>query len=761
MLTRGLGCALLIALVAALPAGAQEAGLRAEFTMKKAGSTSAGVFDATGRLVRVLWTMKELPAGKQSAEWDGRDEFGQEMPAGDYQVRVLVNRGSYRNVGAIGNSGKPANAAAHTPTNMESVAVDAEGAVYTANGWDEAGADFKKWDADGKPVYDAQYQIRNGQPNGAPYSIATDGEFLYCGMGGWARDPWNERQQIQRFRLSDGKQVKFTRVGRDDGHINVYEWPSKLVPEGTPEADARLMRAPLRALAIFGDTILAADALGGRILRFQKESGEAQGEFPVKLPAALAVDAAGRIWVGHEHHTVSVFTPEGKEPRAVLTGLGEVEALAFDKAGRLYVADSDAGQVTAYDVSGEKPKAVFHLGEKARPGDRRPDRFFHLRGVAVDGSGNIATIQTEPAGGARLAKWSPDGRLLWEQFGCEFVSLGNYGRHRPDAFYSMTFHRYTLGRHAAGAWEYAGDAFDGPNYRSDPHGVPRVLRLGKGEFYFHPSGDGVQVYRIAGGVLRLAALVGGQWPSPDGTRAKDLGQWTWHDARGDGRPAPEEILWYKQPGQGAYACFGMDVDQQGNIWFANLRTSSIWEIPLGPLDARGNPTYDWAKAREVVPRDMSPLKFQPNMVQRGEDGALYAFGWSAQWPQPKNNPFWMGGTTLVKLDKAGARQWVAPLPEVCVGLDAVPGGGCMAGSGRSAKIYHYSPEGLLIGALQPGEAMCKESGWMDNHASVAVNRDPRDGILDVFAEDDYVLRIGWYRVDDRKVERLAVRVGKP
>src|SRR5207302_3663817 len=103
--------------------------------------------------------------------------------------------------------------------------------------------------------------------------------------------------------------------------------------------------------------------------------------------------------------------------------------------------------------------------------------------------------------GARLAKSSPDHKLLWEQFGCEFVSLGNYGQDDPDAFYSMTFHRYHLGDRAAGKWDYLGstqpDVFAGQRkYSSDVHGVPRVLRVGGKDFYFLPSGDGVQVYRI-------------------------------------------------------------------------------------------------------------------------------------------------------------------------------------------------------------------------------------------------------------------------
>jgi hypothetical protein len=43
------------------------------------------------------------------------------------------------------------------------------------------------------------------------------------------------------------------------------------------------------------------------------------------------------------------------------------------------------------------------------------------------------------------------------------------------------------------------------------------------------------------------------------------------------------------------------------------------------------------------------------------------------------------------------------------------------------------------------------SGWLDNTASIACNRDPRDGKIDVFAEEDYAHRILWYRFDDSQV----------
>ncbi len=700
--------------------------------------------------------------------------------AGDYQFKVAANRATYRNVGAIGNSGLPPDPAHHTPAAMLSVVVDSDGAIYTAHGWDEAGADFKKWDKDGNSVYDAQYQIRNGQPNGAPYSVAVDDDYLYCGMGGWADPTWKEAQQIQRFHRKDGKAEKFTKVNRPDGHIQIYEWPSKRIPAGTPEADQDRLKNPLRTLAIHGETIFFADALGNRILKFNKVTGEPLGEFAVESPEALAIDPEGRLWVGHAHHIVTILDADGRQVAQPITDLGEIEAVSFGPRGQLAVADSAGGQVRIYSIEGNKAALDGTLGQKAKPGDRDSSHFFHLRGVAFGPDGSVVTIQNEPVCGARLAKWIFDPKLTgikgggttwviepklaWEQFGCEFVSLGNYGADNPDNFCSITFHNYRLLDHNAGKWEYTGDgALEPVKYRSDPHGVPRLLKLGDNHFYFIPSGDGVQIYRMEGKVFHLSALIGGRSPSPDGRKeAEKLGQWTWRDEIGDGVPQPQQINWFKKPGEGHYSVFGIDVDSQGNIWFANAETQSIVMIPIGPLDPRGNPTYDWKNAREVVAKDTSALKFQPNMAQRADDGSIYAFGWSAKWPQPNNNPFWMGGTTLARFDVKGNPLWAVQLPALCVGLDSIPGGGgCMTGQGDGAKIHHFTADGLYVGVMSPGDAMAKQSGWLDNHASVAINRDPRNQMLDVFAEDDLVLRIGWYRVDDRSIETISGKIRKP
>ena len=727
------------------------------FKLPKGGLTSAAVYDGQGRIVRSLWAMKRLEAGRHTGRWDGRDDLGEVVVPGEYGFRVAISRCTYRNVGAIGNSGRAPTPEAHTPAGMVSVAVDADGGIYTANGWDEAGADFKKWDANGDSVYDAHYQIRNGNPNGAPYSIAVDGKHIYCGMGGWDKEPWNAKQQLQRFGLSDGKAEKFTKVADPAGHIQVHEWPARKIPPNTPEADARLMGAPLRALAVTGKLLLAADALSGAVRRYHKVTGEPKGTWAVPLPNALAVDAAGRVWVGHQHRRVSVFSADGKALATVLDDVGEVEAIAFGPGGKLYVADSAAGQVKVYRPRGEKLVRVGSLGSKAVPGDRAAERFYRLRGVAVDPKGHVVTIQTEPAGGARLARWRPDGTLGWEHFGCEFVSLGNYGTHDPDTLYSMTFHRYRLGDRAKGRWTYTGFVLAGPkDYSSHVHGVPRLLRFAGKDFWFMPTGDGLQVYRVDGQVMRLASILGAGWPDPTGKRGK-ASQWSWSDEAGDGKVDPAEVTWFKEPGKAAYAVFGVDVDAAGDVWLGEHHTQAIWTVPRGGLDKRGNPTYDWSAARQVVGRDTTALGLRPSMVQHADDGSIYAFGFSKAYPGPKGNPFWMGGTTLVRYDKKGRRLWATKLPAVCVGMDAIPGGrgGCIVGSGNKAALFHYTADGLLIGSVSPGEAMGGQSGWFDNHACVAVNRDSRDGLVDVFTEDDYVLRIGWYRIDDRLVETIT------
>ena len=62
-------------------------------TVARPGLTSAGIFDAQGRLVRVLWTMKQVETGAVvKGVWNGLDQDDRPVPAGTYTWKVVVNR---------------------------------------------------------------------------------------------------------------------------------------------------------------------------------------------------------------------------------------------------------------------------------------------------------------------------------------------------------------------------------------------------------------------------------------------------------------------------------------------------------------------------------------------------------------------------------------------------------------------------------------------------------------------------------------------
>jgi len=767
------------------------------YELPRAGLTSAGVFDADGKLVRTLWRTTSQPAGKHSETWDGMTDFKQPAAPGKYEVRVVLNNGTYTNVANIGNTGQPPDDHGHLQGNAPDMTVDANGRIYTANGWDEAGHDFKVFNPDGTTAFHARYQIRNGNPNGAPYSIAVDDKFIYCGMGGWAHEPWNSKQQLQRFTIENGNHTTFTDESLKDsaGHIQLYEWPERQIPETVAPADVGMMHAPLRAVAIRGDELLCADVLGNKIHRFHKVTGKKLGEFNVALPHALAVDdARGLIFVGHEHSKVSIFDGDGKLLKTPITDAKFVQAIKFCPRGtRLILTDSGANQVRVYRemIPGHRLAVPAYgaptiFGGPAKPGDDQPDRFYKLQCAVMDHEGNLIVSQSFPAAGFRLTKFAageakdenaklfsvPTTKVVWDHMGLEFCSVGNYAAYRPDEVITQRMHRIAIDRKNS-TWTYKGTVLQSdPKYIDHQHGVPRILKIGQNEFFFQAYGDGMQAYRRdSDGLLRLSAMVGGINPRPDGTwndfvppeKKTGMGQWTWSDANGDGVVDEKEINTFKEFGQGQYSVLGMNVDMQGNILYCDHHTWGIHELPRTGVDAKGNPTWDWAKGRQLVERDETPAKFFPLMAVRAEDGSIYALGRPEEGSvfERANRQIdgwvWMGGELMAKFDKTGQRQWVIRMPKKCNGIDVIPGGGAATGFFEDGETYHVSPDGLVIGSVKPGDPSGNQTGWLDNTSAVVANRGP-DGVIDLFIEDSYLHRFLWHRIDDKNIQTINVAV---
>ena len=164
------------------------------------------------------------------------------------------------------------------------------------------------------------------------------------------------------------------------------------------------------------------------------------------------------------------------------------------------------------------------------------------------------------------------------------------------------------------------------------------------------------------------------------------------------------------------------------------------------------------RLRVIVPADRSEnaLFSKPVMAVRSDDGSIYVHCRTKYFPKPPEaEGGWMAGWSLFRFDKDGKMLWSRELPAACPGMDAIPGGGGvmlvnMRWAQEGCDIYHYNDEGALIGITRPSAAFRSKGGIPDNTASLALSRDPRDGILDMFVEDCLGNRFYWLRVDDRK-----------
>jgi hypothetical protein len=356
------------------------------------------------------------------------------------------------------------------------------------------------------------------------------------------------------------------------------------------------------------------------------------------------------------------------------------------------------------------------------------------------------------------------------------------------------------------------------NYESTHLGPPRIVRFGSKDFLYYPAGDSLAIYRIEGPpdaergpILKLASVLGSSQPSPDGVHREETWLrenrylWEWNDTQGDG-----EIQFTPRatPGQaGEVTLLGLpgvphadwqwfrrafEVDDAGWLWMVSAVRDHIPDVsdpfegealyvirPQG-LNTLGNPIYSWSGAVNVMDADTgrnalgltSNENFEWKMTGRSDDGMVYALAWTSKAGLPQDDAAWMGGNVLFGFQQSnlqdpeflGPPKWRVVLPKKSVGMVPIPGGqgGVLVGidPGRGT-VGHYTKEGLLIGSMKTSPRFSDPTrepwvvGGLDAYLAINCNRDQRDGLIDVFVEDNLNARIVWYRVDDTNIQTVG------
>jgi hypothetical protein len=793
------------------------------------GVTSAGIFNAQGRLVRTLWAVEVLPAGDLTASWDGLDNFGSRVPTGSYTWKVIRNGSTYTNLSTIGNTGLPPYTAGHVPFFLEGVALDSAGNAYTVNGWDEPHFDVIKWSpSDGQAIMNTGHCV----PEALLKAIAVepDGSYAYVTSASDSDDRSKAFFSIYRINMAPGldvseRTVNFTQQGRC---IKVYDGTNPGYPNSGPPnypawataADKEVMKEPLVSIAVQAGSIYVTDALGGRILRYDKVSGNHQqtiSGLPVACGLAIAPD--GKIWVGNEHTKVSVYNAAGSRLATPISNLTEVRSLSIQTVARaptLCVADRD-GRIRKYRIgaNGTSVSQLSTFGLAQRPGDWASARMLLVNGMAMDSSGNIVVLD-HMGDGSRMQKLNAQYAQLWDQMSLEFSSSLAYSRANPNVAFSSYRQAYQLDR-ATGNWTHLGVAkTDSPgryfgNFDSSHAGPPHVVRLGANDFFYFPAGDSLAIYRVVPGAsglgptLKLASVLGGSSPGPDGLVGTGRYLWDWHDTQGDGQiqytpastPGPAGEVNLVAVGSSPdpnwkWTRDSYEVDDSGRVWIASNQRAYVpnttfpWEgtalyaTPAPTLNSRGNPIYNWNAAVKVTDdltgRNALGLtageSFSWKMVGQSIGGSnvgtVYGLAWSDKPGLPQDGLAWMGGNVLFGFEQSdptslsfiATPSFCVPLPKKSVGMRPIPGGagGVLVGiDPEHGTVGHYTKEGLLIGSMNTAFKFrdMKMEPWvvgrLDSYLAVNCNRAP-DGLFDVFVEDNLNQRVVWYRVDDSNIQ---------
>jgi hypothetical protein len=616
---------------------------------------------------------------------------------------------TYSNPLVLGQTGIPTTVAGHVPTYMEGLAADASGNIYRVHDWDEPHYDVDRVDpATGQRSFTTQQAITDYQLTRV--AVETDGTFAY--VSGWRGDSTHYTQSIFRINLGAGLQPEarrtdFTSAGH---HIEVY---TDSAGGSTPA---------LTGLAVQGTDLYVTDSFGGRVLRYHKTTGALQQTYAgyVNARAVCVNPNDNKIWVAHENGKLSSLQ----------------DGLRINIAGARIKAISIVGNALAY--SSDDPKApmvvkmvlstfniTWQYGEPWQAGDFTPNRIRNPKGMVMLPDGSV--VLTDSVGpGSRIQKISSAGVFVWQQYCTEKTASACFHSSDPNLIISSTRNFYN----AAGAMLAHGrtEGYETNNYfaRYDEaaFGPPKMCKFGGNTYFYFFAGDGVAIYNVTSNYrLELVSILGAANPTAQGGITDppwdNSKKWLW-SWNGRGPLVESNCVINGSPTTYLSQDWSMDTqsmscDDAGNIYAVVVNR---YNVPFQGYDGEDTiykiapvgtnpPAYYW---QNMVPVFANP-RLVTELVAKGwivgtetihfmqaskADGRLYLLFYveSANPLWINRGGSWMAGNGIIAINTDNSTSFLIRPAQKCVGIAAIPGGGCVTGSNDK-----YSDGSFLPGSL--------------------------------------------------------------
>lgn len=466
--------------------------LRFVFRLDNDYSTSAGAFDASGRLLRTLWSNRRYTAGVHEASWDGRDDEGRAVSQdAEYEIRVLTHNVIYTWDGVIGNTSPDPTSPVHhdAPHFLADLAVSGDRVFFTEP--DEGPVptmryfrldDPQSWHA--RPALPMAYEATMGL-------VAADRERVY-----WAHDssPWRhtwgkggdqafvmatDRDLSREIVFEAGMPTCVERIGqgcyRDAEKDRSVRSAIDIVAEFHENAATPILegaRNNVTGLAVQNDGPLLFVAHGAlspaRIHVLDKRSGRLLARIPLAgVGRLVAVPKRDELWAIHDgaggrvvsHLAIGPAPDYALRIVRTLTGVESPLALSLTPDGKqIVVAEGGSSQqVRAFDVDTGVP--LWQLGEKGG---------YAVHGPAVStGKFSFHGEQIDPRTSRRVERallgFGPDGSFwVGDTALSRLLEFDSHRRYLDEiafrpAFYNVVVDRNDPSRVFTGYTEYAVD----------------------------------------------------------------------------------------------------------------------------------------------------------------------------------------------------------------------------------------------------------------------------------------------------------------
>ncbi|MDC0711114.1 carbohydrate-binding protein [Stigmatella sp. ncwal1] len=708
------------------------------------GYLSAAIYSAQGQLVRTLKSREPVARGTdRPLSWNGKDDFGRELPPGPYQWKAAVSRVSSRDDGSVGNTGNPSHGLTHAPYHAAALAYDAEGYLYTASSWEEPEMDLRRYKPNGTPDWAVPGKLNT--------AVATDGQHVYVAQ--WKEHDGLMANMIRRHRANDGTPSGFT--GTADGTILINPPAANPKPSTQRRATADQSRwyVGINGLAVDATRVWVSNYRMNRVECYDKVSGALHGSFAVSQPVGIAAGADGFLWVAHAGSRVTKFRasmpqdPSWGKPAGGISGLADPYALSLGLGGqRLFLTEQGTGSVLEYNTSQGKRLATH--GRKAQPGPMQVDHFRlgHRAGIAVDEQGRYVVADT---GNHRL-QWFYANGTLRRSMSSEFISAPFVDETGASPHFVLSGPRQYTVDLATGTWQYTHNWTPTDNAFFDEVSKRRRLQVGTHQgtplyrdFLFYTSDGfrgGVTVYLLEPGDtgMRRAASIGSGWTGAEDNTLPGNRCFRWIDSSADGVVDPLSEVTF--PDRCIAGDMNVWVSETGDLWLSQTSPAEgAVVIPLQGFDAHFNPIYDFASRTSVLPLDTSPTSYRAALIRSIPHSKQFlTLGSTAQSNQARGTKGFGHGYVATLHHPDGSEKVRVNLPDEWKAFTiAADGEYWYTGHSRDDQhwVHMYDEDGLLIATMRPGAPSRWGAGWMDHSSSMTARKEPGTHTHYVYAED--------------------------